>query len=218
MVDEVGDFSKERCRRDVESHGWYGWTGWVVRAPKYGPRVMRFLRHHQIWWGTSVFFKFSGTNSKCMKVGGTKDRCQRSTDFSLMEHWDLVKRGEKKRGSKVQPFDASEGKVKVQWTPVKASFKSVKVSYSNEFNGRDHPRICTCFHGLNWNWQFLVELPVDNCDLHSKLLVYQRVVDFNSIPIVESAERNQALRWIVKAGNAKILDSSMVEPGMLKRR
>jgi phage gp46-like protein len=53
--------------------------------------------------------------------------------------------------------------------------------------------------------------------LHSKLLVYQRVGDFNSIPIVESAERNQALRWIVKAGNAKILDSSMVEPGKLKR-
>jgi hypothetical protein len=25
MVDEVGDFSKERCRRDVESHG----VGWL---------------------------------------------------------------------------------------------------------------------------------------------------------------------------------------------
>jgi hypothetical protein len=40
-----------------------------------------------------------------MKVGGTKDRCQLSTDVSLMEHWDLPF-GEKKRGSKVQPFDA----------------------------------------------------------------------------------------------------------------
>ena len=70
--------SATSARRDVESHGWYGWVGWVVRAPKYGPRVMRFLRHHQIWWGTPVFFNFQVPTPNVWRLAAQKvgiNRC-----------------------------------------------------------------------------------------------------------------------------------------------
>ena len=147
----------ERCRIP-----WLIWLGGVgCKGSKIWPKSDEVSKTPSDLVGHSSFFQFSGTNSKCMKVGSTKGRYQQMFLWWNIGIYLLVKRNETARYNMVQPFDAQwKGKWKyneLQWkfpsnqwkSPIQMSLMKGK-NWMDEscFHGGDHPRICTCFHGF----------------------------------------------------------------------